>query len=127
MSAASRLVAYGTGYMKKFRTNSIIQWDDHVMKEMTVGCSTCVTVDPKHIGSMSINHQVESKHLGSLHHIFRLALDIKGFAASFSDVAYQMNQISSVLKEVRPTTHLTRTRLSIWFLENKIKFQGKTT
>ena len=85
---------------------------------MKIGCSTCVTTDPKHVGSVKVVDQIELEHPGYLHHLFWSALKIKGLNTSFADIAYQMNCISSVHKEGRPTTNLTRNKLNLWFLTN---------
>ena len=39
-----------------------MRWDEHATNEIRDGYSTCVTADPKHIGSIKVVDQIELAH-----------------------------------------------------------------
>ena len=59
-------------------------------------------------GKILIVSRVEDKFPGYLHHLFQLALKIKGPNASFAEIVAQMNDISAVKGETKDTIELSR-------------------
>ena len=53
-----------------------------------------------------------------LHELFRYAQRIRGGKESFKVLADTMNEKSDVPGEVRPTVHLSRHQLMVWFYKN---------
>ena len=117
--AASRLIAYDPGYSKRIAYSTLMAWDNEtkiVIKNGTVDISTLL--EPKHKGSSSYTSQIETKHPGYLHDLYRYASKTYGSKASFAILAAAMNLKSRVPTGNRMVVNLTRRQLNKWFCDN---------
>ena len=117
--AASRLIAYDSGYSKPIGYSTLMAWDNEtkiVIENGTLDISSLL--EPKHKGSSSSISYIETKHPGYLHYLYRYASKTHGAKASFATLAAAINLKSRVPTENRMNVSLTRRQLNKWFCDN---------
>ncbi len=76
----------------------------------------------KYKGKTSYVESVTREHPTYLHHMFHQATLTLGDAASFEELALQINQ-QSVVQQGQPTLQLNKYKIWRWFKENKGKLR----
>jgi hypothetical protein len=110
--ASCTLVCYNLGYkiiMGKFR---LVHWLQQ-FKSSVLNTSALNVFNSKHKGSTNQTTRVEMEHPTYLRELYRRAINILGDDTTFSEIAAQMNLLSTV--EERPTINLKKDSLRRWF------------
>ncbi len=117
--AACTMVCYDLGYKVVTGKFGLVSWLKQ-FKALVLNTSALNMFRSKHKGSTSQATRVEMEHPTYLHHLYRRATSIiLGDDAMFSEVASQMNLLSTV--DEWPTMNLNEWTLLRWFKKNKGK------
>jgi len=120
--AATTLVAYDLGYKRRIGKYGLEEWLKKI-EASVLNTSANGIFHSKHKGMESQTKRVEAEHPTYLHSLYRRATMILGDAATFTEIASQMNLLSAV--DERPTMNLNKWSLLRWFKTKKGK--GKRT
>jgi len=112
------LVCYDLGYKKITGKYVLEKWLQQIKASITQSSAKNV-LKSSHKGTTSQTDRISATHPTYLHYLYRRAVDILGDDATFSEIATQMNLISTV--DQRPTIHLNKDSLRRWFKKNKGK------
>jgi hypothetical protein len=112
--AACRQVAYDLGYKQPLAHTQLPYWYGRLQDAFGTA-EDQDPVSPSQCGRQSYVHDIEDRHPGYLHELFRYATDVKGALASFPELAECMNENSAIPGEQRPTLSLSRRQLANWF------------
>lgn len=92
---------------------------DKQFKASVLNTSALNMLRSKHKGSTSQTNRVEAEHPTKRHQLYRRATSILGDDATFTEVASQMNLLSTV--DEQPTMSLNKWSLLWWFKKQKGK------
>lgn len=112
--AACRQVAYDLGYKQPLAHAQLPYWYGRLQDAFATGADQEDPVSPSQCGRQSYVQDIEDRHPGYLHELFRYATDEKGALASFPELAECMNENSAIPGEQRPTLSLSRRQLANW-------------
>jgi hypothetical protein len=116
--AASTIVCYDLGYKKRTGKYMLDKWLNDVREPVN---TTVGLLKNKHKGKISQTMAFEAEYPTYLHQLYRRSTAILDDDATFSEVASQMNLLSTV--DPLPTMHLNKWSLLHWFKKNKGKEQ----
>jgi len=116
--AATTLVAYDLGYKRRIGKYGLEEWLKKI-EASVLNTSANGIFHSKHKGMESQTKRVEAEHPTYLHSLYRRATMILGDAATFTEIASQMNLLSAV--DERPTMNLNKWSLLRWFKTKKGK------
>ena len=90
-------------------------------KNITMKIDTSNNYPALRVSSTSYIEEIESKHPGYLHYLYRYSINAYGAKFGFQLLSTSMNQKSDAHSEQRPTTNMSRQELNNWFIVNKGK------
>ena len=112
--AAVNLVAYDNGYRRLVSPHTVVLWEIR----MSVKLDTGDHASTNRIGSTSYVGEIEKRHPGYLHFLYRYAVRTFGAKSGFGLLASVMNERSDTPGESRTSLNLSRRQLNAWFLAN---------
>jgi hypothetical protein len=95
------------------------RWDKSLTKALETGEDTDSVISPRNAGTKSNTFQMEVKHPGYLHELWRYAIRTKGSGATYRELAETMNEKSASPAEQRTELSMSGQQLSAWFKLNK--------
>jgi hypothetical protein len=129
--AASKLVSYDWGFIEQAASGRTVrEWCQAIEQSLRMGpvpMGRVLATKPFGPQKGAYIVQIERKHNGYLHSLYRRAVRIEGAKASWDDIADQMNQLSSGRGESRDTLKLSAAQLRRWFLSLKGKYKANIT
>jgi hypothetical protein len=115
--AALTVVCYDRGYKKVIGATQVDCWIKNI--EESIGTSEVSNVlASKNKGKTSYTDVITAMHPTYLHDMWHQSTRILGDAATFQEIATQINLQSAVLHD-RPTLQLDKYKLWRWFKKNK--------
>ena len=117
--AASRLIAYDTGFLRPFSYAEIMVWESDVKLHLDQGeFAVDLYLKSKQSSSIAYVDSLEKRNSGYLHELFRYSINTIGSKASFAAIATCMNGRSCIISETRESIFLSRLQINNWFVAN---------
>ena len=80
----------------------MVRWDKQIQNNLNEGNSCQLLADKGHIGSLKFIEQIEKDNSGYIYELFNKAFEMRGSNSTFTDLALQINLLSTSTLERRP-------------------------